>query len=123
MGDSNAVTHSGLLVDLKNGVLTLTLSHPGRLNAMNPVMRAAFIAALDRADDDDEVRVLLVTGAGRGFRAGADISRGTTAFVPASGNGDDDYRDGGGILVRRLLRSTKPVIGAVNGPAAASEPP
>jgi enoyl-CoA hydratase/carnithine racemase len=110
------VAGAGLITELEDGVLTLTFDNPGRLNAMHPAMRAAIIAAFDRADADDDVRVVLVTGAGRGFCAGADMSRGTGAFVPASGDGE--YRDGGGILVRRLLESAKPIIGAVNGAAA-----
>ena len=107
---------AGLITELEDGVLTLTFDNPGRLNAMHPAMRAAIIAAFDWADADDDVRVVLVTGAGRGFCAGADMSRGTGAFVPASGDGE--YRDGGGVLVRRLLESAKPIIGAVNGAAA-----
>jgi enoyl-CoA hydratase/carnithine racemase len=116
LAEPEAVTDAGLITELEEGVLTLTLDNPGRLNAMYPAMRAAIIAAIDRADADDDVRVVLVTGAGRGFCAGADMSRGTEAFIPASGDGE--YHDGGGILVRRLLESAKPIIGAVNGPAA-----
>lgn len=96
--------------------MVVTLDNPAALNAMNPTMRSGIMAAIDRADADDSVRAIIVTGAGRGFCAGADMSKGTASFVPPVDDGP--YRDGGGILVRRLLDSTKPIIGAINGPAA-----
>lgn len=107
---------NGVAVDAADGILTLTLDNPATLNAMTPTMRAGIIAALDDADGDDEVRAIIVTGAGRGFCSGADLSAGTTSFTPG-GSGSGAYRDGGGTLTRRLIASRKPIIAAVNGPA------
>jgi enoyl-CoA hydratase/carnithine racemase len=103
--------------ELVDRALMITLNRPDSLNALTPPMRGVIIEALDRADADDTVRSVIVTGAGRGFCAGADISRGAAAFTPPVADGEP-YRDGGGTLVRRLFASTKPLIGAINGPAA-----
>jgi enoyl-CoA hydratase/carnithine racemase len=107
-----------LMVDLSDGVLTLTLNRPERLNAMHPPLRAALTEQLDRADDDDEVRAVILTGAGRGFCSGADISKGTSGFIADSPREGDPYRDGGGVFALRVFRMRKPIIAAVNGPAA-----
>ncbi|MGE0385577.1 MAG: enoyl-CoA hydratase-related protein [Gammaproteobacteria bacterium] len=109
------MTADPVLVDISEGVMTLTLNQPDRLNAMNPVLRYAIIAAMDRADADDAVRAVIVTGAGRGFCAGADISKGASGFVPEQASGP--WRDGGGMLSLRFFESKKPVIGAINGAA------
>ena len=99
-------------------VLTITLNRPDRLNAFTPVMGREVIAALDRADADDEVRVVVVTGAGRGFCAGADLSGGGETFdYRARQTGDAVHRDGGGLVVAAPVRVPKPVIAAINGPA------
>jgi enoyl-CoA hydratase/carnithine racemase len=82
---------------------------------MNPAMREQLGAAFDETDADDAVRVVVVTGAGRGFCAGADVSEGSTAF--AYREDDVRVRDGGGRIVLRAFDSLKPIIGAVNGPA------
>jgi enoyl-CoA hydratase/carnithine racemase len=103
-----------------DGVLTLTLHRPGRLNAFTARMGDELRDAFDRADADGDVRAVVVTGAGRGFCAGADLSGGGGTFDYAEGaaGGDDAaHRDGGGLLTLRIFASTKPVIGAVNGPA------
>lgn len=107
---------NGVAVEEADGVLTLTLDRPASLNAMTPDMRNGIIAALDDADRDDAVRAIIVTGTGRGFCSGADLSAGTTSFTPA-GSAVGAYRDGGGTLTRRLIASRKPIIAAVNGPA------
>ena len=107
-----------ILTELSDRVLTITLNRPDKLNAFTTVMRDELIAAFDAADADDEVRVVIVTGAGRGFCAGADLSKGGETFDYAK-RGEDAKarRDGGGLVTLRIFQSKKPVIAAVNGPA------
>jgi enoyl-CoA hydratase/carnithine racemase len=107
---------------VRDGVLTLTLNRPDRLNAFTDVMAREMIDVFDTADADDAVRVVVVTGAGRAFCAGADLGSGGDTFDRAAhGRGDDPAdprnRDGGGTVTLRIFRSLKPVIAAVNGPA------
>ncbi|MDR5699116.1 enoyl-CoA hydratase-related protein [Agromyces aerolatus] len=104
-------------VDLRveDGIATVTMNRPDRLNAMNPAMREQLVAVFDETDADDAVRVVVVTGAGRGFCAGADVSAGGDAF--AYEPDDVRLRDGGGRIVLRMFASLKPVIAAINGPA------
>ena len=107
-----------VLVELSGPVLTLTLNRPEKLNAFTPAMRDALIAALDRADADDAVRAVVVTGAGRGFCAGADMSAGAARFdVAARAASAHGIRDNGGLVALRLYACLKPVIAAVNGAA------
>jgi enoyl-CoA hydratase/carnithine racemase len=112
--------------EVDDHVATLTLDRPERLNAYTRVMHEELIQAFDLADADDDVRAVIVTGAGRGFCAGADLERGGETFdwrerqargEMAQDSGGDVPRDGGGILTLRIFRSTKPVIAAINGPA------
>ena len=101
-------------------ILTLTLNRPDKLNAFTVRMMHELIDAFDRADADDTVRVIIVTGAGRAFCAGADLSGGSDAFDHTSGSKPltiDTHRDGGGLLTLRIFESKKPVIAAINGPA------
>jgi enoyl-CoA hydratase/carnithine racemase len=102
----------------EGGVLTITLNRPDRLNAFTETMMNELIAAFDASDADDDVRAVIVTGAGRGFCAGADLAKGGETFDwrerAASG---DVPRDGGGRVVLRIYDSLKPVIAAINGPA------
>lgn len=110
-----------LLVQRDGTVLTLTLNRPEALNAMTAGLRRELCAALDRADADDEVRAIVITGAGRAFCAGADLSQGASTFdktgqPPEFGENARD-RDGGGVLALRLFACNKPLIAAVNGPA------
>ncbi|MGW2153639.1 enoyl-CoA hydratase-related protein [Nonomuraea sp. NPDC001699] len=105
-------------------VATITLSRPERLNAFTLTMRAELISAFDLADADDDVRAVVVTGAGRAFCAGADLSGGGDTFDHrAPGHGekaelvDGAPRDGGGTVALRIAASLKPVIAAINGPA------
>src|SRR5262245_65075524 len=80
-------------------------------------MLAELVAALDRADGDDAVRAVIVTGAGRAFCAGADLSRGARTFDRAARGETGRHRDGGGLVTLRLYDMKKPVIAAINGPA------
>nr|WP_232663709.1 crotonase/enoyl-CoA hydratase family protein [Pseudonocardia sp. TRM90224] len=111
-----------VLTSLSDHVLTVTLNRPERLNAFTAQMAADLIAAFDRADADDEVRAVVVTGAGRAYCAGADLAGGGSTFdyekrtAPRPVDADAD-RDGGGLVALRIFESTKPVIGAINGPA------
>jgi enoyl-CoA hydratase/carnithine racemase len=110
--------------DVADSVATLTLNRPDRLNAFNLIMARELIEACDRIDGDDDIRAVIVTGAGRAFCAGADLERGGDTFdadVPradADPPGDDGIRrDGGGLVSLRLFALNKPIIAAINGPA------
>jgi enoyl-CoA hydratase/carnithine racemase len=111
-------------------ILTITLNRPDKLNAFNATMQRELIAAFDAADNDDQVRAIIVTGAGRAFCAGADLSSGADTFdrdarrgpVRRLADGRVDYsdpniRDGGGQVTLRIFKCLKPVIAAVNGAA------
>jgi enoyl-CoA hydratase/carnithine racemase len=112
-----------ITTEVDAGVLTITLDRPEKLNAFTDTMKRELIEAFDRADADDDVRVVIVTGAGRAFCAGADLSQGGATFDPAAqgraadGGARPVQRDGGGQVVLRIYSCTKPVIAAVNGPA------
>jgi enoyl-CoA hydratase/carnithine racemase len=102
---------------LDGGILTITLSRPEKLNAFTGRMMHELIDAFTRADADDAVRVVIVTGAGRAFCAGADLSSGGGTFDYSGAQALEDHRDGGGQVVLRIFESKKPVIAAINGPA------
>jgi enoyl-CoA hydratase/carnithine racemase len=107
-----------IITDLAGGVMTITLNRPDRLNAWTPTMQRELIAAFDEADGSDDVRVVIVTGAGRGFCAGADLAAGAATFDRRDrGSADAIHRDGGGQFTLRVFDCTKPVIAAINGPA------
>ena len=111
--------YSTILYDLEDSVLTITLNRPEILNAFNREMLAEIIDALDKADADDNVRAIIVTGTGRGFCAGADLSVGGDTF---NADARDDregglQRDGGGRLTLRIFECKKPIIAAINGAA------
>lgn len=108
-----------ILYEVDEGILTLTLNRPESLNAFNRQMLSEMIDACDRADADDDVKVIVVTGAGRAFCAGADLSAGGKTF---DADGRDDREsglnpDGGGQLTLRLYELNKPIIAAINGAA------
>lgn len=103
-----------------DGVATITLNRPERMNAFNATMMAELLEVFDATDADDAVRAVVVTGAGRAFCAGADLASGGETFdyekrygAPAR----EPHRDGGGRVVLRIYRSLKPVIAAINGAA------
>jgi enoyl-CoA hydratase/carnithine racemase len=124
-----------LIYDVSEHILTITLNRPGRLNAFTGKMMEELITAFDQADADDDVRAIIVTGAGRAFCAGADLSQGAKTFdfaaradrpdkqgAPQRPDGGIAYshesvRDGGGRLSLRIFECMKPVIAAINGPA------
>lgn len=112
--------YAEILYEVSDSIATITLNRPAQLNAFTGVMMREMIAAFDQVDADDGVRAVIVTGAGRGFCAGADLSAGGDTF---KGGGSDIQtevgvpRDGGGMVSLRIFECTKPVIGAINGPA------
>jgi enoyl-CoA hydratase/carnithine racemase len=105
-----------LRYDVADAIATVTLNRPERLNAVNGTVIRELVEAFDRADADDGVRAVVVTGAGRAFCAGADLAGGGKTF---DGRGDDPeaHRDGGGLVTLRIFEMKKPVIAAINGPA------
>ena len=109
-----------ILYSVEDSVLTITLNRPERLNAFTERMCRELLDALDRADADDSVRVVIFTGAGRAYCAGADLGSGGDTFdSPAQGRKESraEARDGGGLVTLRLYDCKKPVIAAINGPA------
>lgn len=118
---ANPADFTQILYSVDEHIATITLNRPDKLNAFTGTMMREMIAAFDLIDADDDVRVVIVTGAGRGFCAGADLSSGGDTFA---GGGSDEAtdvkgvtRDGGGLVTLRIFDCTKPVIAAVNGPA------
>src|SRR5256714_707796 len=124
--------YEAILTDLAENIFAITINRPDRLNALNTQMIHELIDAFDVADNDDAARAIIVTGAGRAFCAGADLSGGGRTFDraarpdrPAVPNGPDgqpdlsheNARDGGGRITLRIFNCRKPVIAAVNGPA------
>ena len=114
------MAYEEILYDVEDNVATITLHRPDKLNAFTNRMLKEIIAAFDEVDADDNVRAVIVTGSGRAFCAGADLSGGGETF--AKGGSDvaaktGVVRDGGGLVALRIFESTKPVIGAINGAA------
>lgn len=113
------MTYATIRYDVDDGIATVILSRPDKLNAFTVGMMDEVLDVLDRIDADDAVRAVIFTGEGRAFCAGADLTEGAAAFAV---EGDVDYasdaaRDGGGRVTLRLFRCLKPVIAAINGPA------
>jgi len=114
------MAYEQILYEVKDHILTLTLNRPDKLNALTPLMRKELLGAFDRADADDQIRAIIVTGAGRAFCAGADLGTGIETFDYQTRDGQmqaEEHRDGGGQLTLRIFESIKPVIAAINGPA------
>ena len=128
------MAYETIATDTTDGIFTLTLDRPDRMNAFTPQMMAEMIAAFDAADADDAVRAVIVTGAGKAFCAGADLGQGGATFDyakrgerwdednPVRDDGSVDWdspgiRDGGGRVTLRIFACKKPVIGAINGAA------
>jgi enoyl-CoA hydratase/carnithine racemase len=121
---SGAYEH--ILCEVEDGIMQITLNRPEKLNAYTATMGAELARAFDAADVDDAVRVVLVTGAGRGFCAGADISAGAGAFDTTSAAGSASFGDvrgraegraGGSGMVGAVFECRKPSIAAFNGAA------
>ena len=127
-------TYETILYDVEDGILTITLNRPEKMNAFTGQMMFDVIDAFDRADADDDVRAIIITGAEKAFCAGADLSAGAKTFdyearddrpdkqgTAVKDGGidwsDPSVRDGGGRMTLRIFESIKPVIGAINGAA------
>lgn len=110
------MNYQHIVYDVTDRVLTITLNRPDHLNAFTPQMRDELIDAFSRADVDDDVRAIIVTGAGRGFCAGKDLGSGGSSFDYQEPRGTK-HRDNGGLVALRIYDCIKPVIAAVNGPA------
>jgi enoyl-CoA hydratase/carnithine racemase len=121
------MAYEAIKYEVAEQILTITLNRPETLNAFNATMQQELIDAFDAADQDDNIRAIIVTGNGRAFCAGADLSSGADTFAKTGSSkklrsGKVDYsdshvRDGGGRLTLRIFKCLKPVIAAVNGPA------
>lgn len=111
---------SQIRYDVSDHIATITLHRPEKLNAFTGTMMREMISAFDLADSDDDVRAVIVTGDGRAFCAGADLSGGGDTFARGGSDVQTDAgvpRDGGGMLALRIFESKKPVIAAINGAA------
>jgi enoyl-CoA hydratase/carnithine racemase len=121
-----------ILTDISDNILTITLNRPDKLNAFTATMMTEMIDAFRKANTNDDVRAVIVTGAGRAFCAGANLSAGASTFdatkradrpernagpVEAVNWSDERVLDGGGRLTLEIFECLKPVIAAVNGPA------
>src|SRR5579871_1882934 len=126
------MAYEQILTDVSDNILTITLNRPEKLNAFTGTMMSEMIDAFRKANTDDAVRAIVVTGAGRAFCAGADLSSGARTFdatgrsdrpernagpVETVDFSDERVRDGGGRLTLEIFECLKPVIAAVNGPA------
>ena len=109
------------LYSVENGIGIVTMNRPDKLNAYTPTMRQEMIDIFTEADRDDRVRAIVVTGAGKAFCAGADLSQGGSTFNYSEQDGEevsiDEHRDGGGRVSLTVNNCRKPVIAAINGHA------
>jgi enoyl-CoA hydratase/carnithine racemase len=112
------VEYTAITYEVSENIATLTLDRPQQLNAFTDEMAKEILHALDVADGSDEVRVVIFTGRGRAFCAGADLNTGPATFDYGQvKQGDAAPRDTGGLVALRLFGMAKPVIAAINGPA------
>ena len=113
--------YKNILLEQRDNIAILSLNRPHKLNAFTFSMMEEIISALDSLDGDDSIDALIITGKGRAFCAGADLSSGQETFNPSF----DDFavqeldfrRDSGGILTLRMYKFLKPIVVACNGPA------
>ncbi len=113
--------YKNILLEQRDNIAVLSLNRPNKLNAFTFSMMEEIIHALDALDVDDSIHALIITGKGRAFCAGADLSSGKETFNPSF----DDFavqesnfrRDSGGILTLRMYKFLKPIVIACNGPA------
>lgn len=103
-----------IIYERADGILTITLNRPDRMNAFTYRMRDELLDAFARAEGDDEIRAVIITGAGRAFCAGADLAGGESSFAGV----DAEWRDGGGMVALAMYAFNKPIVAAFNGAAA-----
>lgn len=114
------MAQDGLTVSNEAGVMIITLDRPEKLNAYTDAMGRALARAVRSASEDDTIRAIIITGAGRAFCAGADVSAGAESFDMAgegAGNFGEERRGKHDSFVHALFESKKPIIAAINGPA------
>ena len=111
------MTYETLLCDIRDHILTITLNRPERMNAFTTPMAHEVIDALAAADDNDDVRAIVFTGAGRAYCAGADLGSGSATFDYGEASETVDIRDTGGLVTLAMYNCKKPLIGAINGAA------
>ncbi|MES9968517.1 MAG: enoyl-CoA hydratase-related protein [Candidatus Thiodiazotropha sp.] len=112
-----------VVLNIENQIATITLNRPEHLNAGNRQMIDDLLTAFDLCDEDDEVKAIVVTGEGRAFCAGADISGGSSGFLDSEASESANTsslppRDIGGLITLRIYDLKKPIIAAINGAAA-----
>jgi len=107
-----------VLLKRKDGIATIVLNRPEKLNAIDEGIREGLAAALDAVDRDDGIRVAVITGAGRGFCAGGDIQKMIELKQGYHSATFRDYLEAGHAVVRRIRQIPKPIVASVNGPAA-----
>ena len=109
-----------IIYEVRDNIATVTLHRPDKMNAFTGVMMNELLQVFDEIDADDNVRAVIVTGSGRAFCAGADLSHGAETFSDGKLSGQTPTsvrRDGGGMVTLRMFRCNKPIIGAINGAA------
>lgn len=119
------MSYSTITYSVSDHIALITLNRPEAMNAFTHEMGRELVAAFDESDADPDVHAVIVTGAGKAFCAGADLSTGAETFnavAQAAASGalnetDPEWRDSGGVLNLRIFNSAKPVIGAINGAA------
>ena len=114
------MAQDGLTVSKDAGVMIITLDRPEKLNAYTDAMGRALARAVRSASEDDTIRAIIITGAGRAFCAGADVSAGAESFDMAgegAGNFGEERRGKHDSFIHALFESKKPIIAAINGPA------
>ena len=112
--------YTEIIYEVSNNIATVTMHRPDKMNAFTGVMMNELLQVFDEIDADDNVRAVIVTGSGRAFCAGADLSHGADTFSDGKMSGQTPTsvrRDGGGMVTLRMFRCNKPIIGAINGAA------
>ena len=110
-----------IILELRDNIAILFLNRPNKLNAFTIPMMEDIISALDKIESEDEIKAVVLSGKGRAFCAGADLSSGENTFNPSFDDfavKEGDFRkDSGGILTLRMYKFLKPIVVAFNGPA------
>ena len=112
--------YTEIIYEVSDNIATVTLHRPDKMNAFTGVMMNELLQVFDEIDADDNVRAVIVTGSGRAFCSGADLSHGADTFSDGKLSGQTPTsvrRDGGGMVTLRMFRCNKPIIGAINGAA------